>query len=95
MNSTNKIFNYFKESYYKSKLAFYCEIFETLLLVTGSAILSFTILDPATKIFVPLYLIGSVLAMVSTYIRRSSAILLVTWFAVMNTWAFIQLFVIT
>ena len=85
MNTIYKIIDYFKESYQKSKLAFYCEIFETLLLVTGSAILSFTILDPATKIFVPLYLVGSVLAMVSTYIRRSSAILLVAWFTIMNT----------
>ena len=51
MNTINKIINYFKESYQKSKLAFYCEVFETILLVTGSAILSFTILDPATKIF--------------------------------------------
>tara|TARA_B100000900_G_C20584830_1_gene719070 strand:+ start:505 stop:789 length:285 start_codon:yes stop_codon:yes gene_type:complete len=94
MNTTKKIFNYFKESYENSRLAFYCEVGETILLVTGSAVLSFTILDPATKIFVPLYLVGSVLAMISTYIRRSSAILLVTWFAVMNTWAFIQLFMI-
>ena len=86
MNTINKIINYFKESYQKSKLAFYCEVFETILLVTGSAILSFTILDPATKIFVPLYLIGSILAMVSTYIRRSSAILRLR-FAIMNTWA--------
>jgi len=54
MNTINKIINYFKESYQKSKLAFYCEVFETILLVTGSAILSFTILDPATKICVPL-----------------------------------------
>ena len=94
MNTINKIIDYFKESYQKSKLAFYCEVFETLLLVTGSAILSFTILDPATKIFVPLYLVGSILAMVSRYIRRSSAILLVAWFAIMNSWAFVQLFVI-
>lgn len=93
MNTTKKIYNYFKESYQNSKLAFYCEVGETILLVTGSAILSFTILDPATKVFVPLYLIGSILAMISTYIRRSSAILLVTWFALMNAWAFIQLFI--
>ena len=59
MNTINKIIDYFKESYQKSKLAFYCEVFETLLLVTGSAILTFTILDPATKIFVPLYLVVS------------------------------------
>ena len=92
MNTIYKIIDYFKESYQKSKLAFYCEVFETLLLVTGSAILSFTILDPATKIFVPLYLVGSVLAMVSTYIRRSSAILLVAWFTIMNIIGNIRVF---
>ncbi len=94
MNGLTRIVDYFKESYKISKTAFYCEVAETVTLVIGSAVLSFTILNPATTIFIPLYLIGSVLAMISTYIRRSSAILLVTWFAIMNAWAFVQLFMI-
>ena len=88
----DKIINFFKHSYKTDRIAFYAEICETLLLVSASAILSFTITDPATKIFIPLYLAGSMLAMFSTYRRGSSAILLCTWFTIMNTWAFIQLF---
>lgn len=89
-----KIINFFKHSYKTDRIAFYAEIFETILLVSASAILSFTITDPATKIFIPLYLAGSLLAMFSTYRRGSSAILLCTWFTIMNTWAFIQLFIL-
>ena len=88
------VVNYFKESYKLSPLAFYCEIVEALVLVVGSAILSFTILDPNTKVFVPLYLIGSILGLISTYIRKSSAIILISWFVMMNFWAFIQLFIL-
>jgi hypothetical protein len=87
------IHRFFKKSY-EDKLAFYAELAETILLVTGSAVLAFTILDPATRIFVPLYLLGSMLALISTYRRGSTAILLVSWFTIMNTWAFIQLFIL-
>ena len=87
------IHQFFKKSY-KDKVAFYSELAETILLVTGSAVLAFTILDPATRIFVPLYLFGSMLALISTYRRGSTAILLVSWFTIMNTWAFIQLFIL-
>ncbi len=90
----NRIFNYFKESYKLSKIAFYCEVTEAIVLIIGSAILSATILNPATHLFIPLYLVGSTLAVVSCYIRRSSAIVLTSWFTVMNSWAFIQLFII-
>ena len=50
-----KITNFWKESYKSSPLAFYCEMIEAVFLIAASAILSFTILDPATTIFVPLY----------------------------------------
>ena len=92
-NILKNIYRFFKKSY-EDKLAFYSEVAETILLVTGSAVLAFTILDPATKIFVPLYLFGSMLALISTYRRGSTAILLVSWFTIMNTWAFIQLFIL-
>lgn len=87
------IHRFFKKSY-EDKLVFYAELAETILLVTGSAVLAFTILDPATRIFVPLYLLGSMLALISTCRRGSTAILLVSWFTIMNTWAFIQLFIL-
>ena len=88
----NKIINFFKHSYATDRLAFYAEIVETTVLIIASAILSFTILDPATEIFIPLYLLGSMLAVFSTYRRGSTAILLVSWFTIMNSWAFVQLF---
>ena len=89
-----KIINFFKKSYATDRTAFYAEIVETTLLIIASAVLSFTILDPATEIFIPLYLLGSMLAVFSTYRRGSSAIVLCTWFTVMNSWAFIQLFIL-
>ncbi|MBR20373.1 MAG: hypothetical protein CMA64_09575 [Euryarchaeota archaeon] len=88
------VVNYFKESYRLSPFAFYCELGEAIVLIIGSAVLSFTILNPATHIFVPLYLVGSILGLISTYIRRSSAIVLISWFVAMNFWAFLQLFII-
>ena len=90
----NKIINFFKQSYANDRLAFYAEIVETTVLIIASAVLSFTILDPATTIFVPLYLVGSILAVFSTYRRGSSAIVLCTWFTIMNSWAFVQLFIL-
>ena len=90
----NKIINFFKQSYATDRMAFYAEIVETTVLIIASAVLSFTILDPATTIFVPLYLVGSILAVFSTYRRGSSAIVLCTWFTIMNSWAFIQLFIL-
>jgi len=89
-----RILGFFKESYANDRTAFYAEILETTILIIASAILSFTILDPATELFVPLYLVGSLLAVFSTYRRGSSAIVLCVWFTLMNTWAFMQLFVL-
>lgn len=88
-----KVKSFFKESYRLSPFAFYCEMVEALFLISASAILSFTILDPATTIFVPLYLIGSVLGIVSAVIRQAAfVIILCSWFTAMNLWALIQLF---
>ena len=91
----NRVTNFFKTSYRLSPVAFYCEMVEALFLISASAILSFTILDPATTIFVPLYLVGSLLGIVSAVIRQAAfVIILCSWFSAMNLWALIQLFVI-
>ena len=85
--------NFFKESYRLSPFAFYCELIEAVLLISASAILTYTVLDPATKLFIPLYLLGSILGVISTIIRRAGfAIVLCAWFVIMNTIAMIQLF---
>ena len=57
----NTVINYFKESYKQSKVAFYCELCEAVLVGGASATLTFTVLDPATKVFVPMYFVGSMM----------------------------------
>ena len=94
-NRLGKIKNFIIESHRLSPIAFYCEMIETVLLLTASAILTFTVLDPATEIFIPLYLAGSILGVISTVIRKAFfAILLCAWFVMMNSLALIQLFVL-
>ena len=90
-----KVKNFVKESYEQSPLAFFCEMAEATLLISASAVLTYTVLDPATKIFIPLYFVGSCLGIVSTVIRVAPmATILCSWFAVMNLVAMIQLFIL-
>ena len=42
----NKVVDFFKESYKRDPLATYVEALETTLLITASATLTFTVLDP-------------------------------------------------
>jgi len=91
----NKITEFFKNSYKTSPVAFYCEMVEAVLLISASAVLTFTILDPATRIFVPMYLVGSILGIISAVKRRAAfVIVLCTWFTMMNLISFIQLFIL-
>ena len=84
---------YFKESHRLSPLAFYCELCETTLVCGASAILTYTVLNPATKIFIPLFFIGSILGLISTIIRKAApTIFLTSWFIMMNFIALIKLF---
>ena len=79
-------------SYKLSPLAFYCEMIEAVFLITASAILSFTILDPDGWHFVPLYLIGSMLGIISAIIRQAAfVIVLCSWFTATNLYALVQL----
>jgi len=79
-------------SYKLSPLAFYCEMIEAVFLISASAILSFTILDPNGWHFVPLYLIGSILGIISAIIRQAAfVIVLCSWFTATNLYALVQL----
>ena len=92
-NGWVKIINHFKDSYKLSPFAFYCEVVEATLLISASAILTFTVLDPATKIFIPLYFVGSIMGVISTTIRKAAfATVLCTWFTIMNFVALLKLF---
>lgn len=86
-----RIANFFKESYRRDPTATVVEAFETVILVSASATLTFTVLDPATHIFIPLYFVGSICAMFSTWRRKSTAFALCCWFTGMNTIALAQL----
>ena len=89
----NTILKYFKQSYKQSKIAFYCELCEAILVGGASATLTFTVLDPATKVFVPMYFIGSVMGIISTTIRKAAfATILTGWFTIMNAIALVKLF---
>ena len=86
------IVEFFRNSYKLSPLAFYCEMIEALFLISASAILSLTILDPNGWHFVPLYLIGSMLGVISAIIRKAAfVIVLCSWFTIMNIIALAQL----
>ena len=89
----NKFIEFWKNSYKLSPVAFWCEMVEAAFLISASAILTFTVLDPATKIFIPMYFVGSVLGIVSAVIRKAAfVIVLCSWFALMNLIAIYQLF---
>ena len=89
-----KVIEFFKESYRLSPLAFWCESVETVLLISASAVLTYTVLDPATWIFVPMYLVGSALGIVSSVIRKvAMVIFLCSWFTLMNLIALITLII--
>ena len=84
---------YFKESHRLSPLAFYCEFGETILVCSASAILTYTVLDPATKIFIPMMFVGSIMGVIATFNRKAAfAIILTSWFVIMNFIALITLF---
>ena len=89
------VLQYFKQSYKQSKVAFYCELCEAVLVGGASATLTFTVLDPATKIFVPMYFVGSMMGVISTTIRKAAfATILTSWFTIMNGIALVKLFLI-
>ena len=91
----NQLIEFFRKSYKLDPFAFYCELVEAFFLISASAILTFTVLDPATKIFIPMYFFGSILGIISS-IRRNAAFAMVLcgWFAIMNAIALLKLFVL-
>ncbi len=85
--------NYFKQSYKQSKVAFYCELCEAVLVGGASATLTLTVLDPATKVFIPMFFVGSIMGVISTTIRKAAfATILTSWFTIMNAIALVKLF---
>ena len=90
-----QLVEFFRNSYKLDPFAFYCEMLESILLIGASAILTFTVLDPATKVFIPMYFAGSILGIISA-LRRKAAFVLVlcAWFTMMNAIALLKLFIL-
>ena len=88
-----KVKNFVRESYEQSRVGYFCEMAEATLLISASAVLTYTVLNPATKIFIPLYFVGSILGIISAIIRKAAfVIVLCTWFTTMNAIALWRLF---
>ena len=87
------VIKYFKESYRLSPLAFYCELCESILVCGASGILTYTVLNPATKIFIPMFFIGSICGVIATFYRKAAfATILTMWFVIANFIALLTLF---
>ena len=90
-----QLVEFFRNSYKLDPFAFYCEMLEAFLLIGASAILTFTVLDPATKVFIPMYFAGSILGIISAMRRKAAFVLvLCAWFTTMNFIALVRLFVL-
>jgi len=88
-----QITDYFKESHRLSPTAFYCELIETILVCSASGILTYTVLDPATKLFIPMFFIGSICGVIATFYRKAAfATILTAWFVIANFIALLTLF---
>ena len=75
-------------------MAFWCEMIEATFLITASAILTFTILDP-NKDFYSNVFFRIPLGIISAVIRKAAfVIVLCSWFTIMNAIALIQLFIL-
>ena len=84
---------YFHDSYSASPIATVCEFIQMTFLIVASIVLTYTVLDPATKIFIPMYFIGSAIGIISAIIRNAvSLIVLGIWFSLMNGIALWKLF---
>ena len=84
---------YFHDSYSASPIATVCEFIQMAFLIVASIVLTYTVLDPATKIFIPMYFIGSAIGIISAIIRNAvSLIVLGIWFSLMNGVALWKLF---
>lgn len=89
----NNIKEFFIDSYYTNKTAFYIEMLSTTFVILGSLVLTITVLNPMTTVFVPLYWLGSLLGLISAVLRKLSwTVILTSWFTIMNSIALCRIF---
>tara|TARA_R100001509_G_C4756369_1_gene178131 strand:+ start:366 stop:644 length:279 start_codon:yes stop_codon:yes gene_type:complete len=90
-----KIIKFWQESYTTNPTAFWIEMISAICVMTGSAILTYTVLAPRPDIFVPFYFVGSTTSLVAAVMRKAAwIVVLTTWFSVMNLIALYQLFIL-
>jgi hypothetical protein len=84
---------FWTDSFKSNPMAFYFEMASAITVIIGSAILTYTVLDPRPDLFIPFYWIGSATGLVGAYYRMSAWIMVLTaWFTLMNTIAMWRLF---
>ena len=66
------IAEFFRKSYVSHPLAFNLEMVSAITVIIGSAILTWTVLEPRPDIFFPFYWIGSVTGFFGAYYRGSA-----------------------
>jgi len=90
----NRVRNFWIDSYKTNVTAFYLEMLSAFSVMIGSAILTFTVLEPRPDIFMPFYWVGIVSGFFGAYYRKSAWIMVLTvWFTTMNTIALWRLFI--
>jgi hypothetical protein len=90
-----KVLDFWRESYTSNPTAFWIEMVSAFCVMTGSAILTYTVLTPRPDIFVPFYFVGSTTSLVAAVMRKAAwIVVLTTWFSGMNAIALYQLFIL-
>lgn len=93
MKLLKSVKEFWLESYRTDKKAFYLEMVSAICVITGGGILTWTVLEPLPKIFIPFYWFGSVAGVIGAYYRKSSWIMvLMLTFVIMHTIGLWRLF---
>ena len=93
MKLLKSVKEFWLESYRTDKKAFYLEMVSAICVITGGGILTWTVLEPLPKMFIPLYWFGSVAGVIGAYYRKSSWIMvLMLTFVIMHTIGLWRLF---
>jgi len=89
LEKTNKIVDYFRQSYQQDKLCFWLEMVSTLVNIIASMTLALNATNPDMRIVYPFFIVGSALAVFTFYRRKLIwPTMLVGYFFCMNILGF-------
>ena len=84
---------FMRDSHSSNPKAFWWEMISALAVIIGSAILTWTVLDPKPEIFIPFYWAGSIAGFIGAYRRTLPWVMVLTfWFIMLNSIALWRLF---